>query len=59
MNTFKLNSGAVVLGKPYKGGIEPIRYTNRTQAEAMARKVDGKVIQPGMSVVFYVVPKQA
>jgi hypothetical protein len=53
--TFKLNNGLLVLGKPYKGKIEPIRYTNRKQADLMAQKIDGDVIQPRLSVVFYVV----
>ena len=56
--TFKLNNGLLVLGKLYKGKIEPIRYTNRKQANLMAQKIDGEVIQPRLSVVFYVVPKQ-
>jgi hypothetical protein len=58
LETFKLNNGLLVLGKLYKDKIEPIRYTNRKQADLMAQKIDGKVIQPRMSVVFYVVPKQ-
>jgi hypothetical protein len=58
LETFKLNNGLLVLGKPYKGKIEPIRYTNRKQADLMAQKIDGEVIQPRLSVVFYVVPKQ-
>lgn len=56
--TFKLNNGLLVLGKPYKGKIEPIRYTNKKQADLMAQKINGEVIQPRMSVVFYVVPKK-
>jgi hypothetical protein len=58
LETFKLNNGLLVLGKPYKGKIEPIRYTNRKQADLMAQKIDGEVVQPRLSVVFYVVPKQ-
>ena len=58
LKTFKLNNGLLVLGKLYKDRIEPVRYTNRKQADLMAKKIDGEVIQPRMSVVFYVVPKK-
>ena len=59
LGTFKLNTGDVVsarMGKGYsfKGQkvMQPYSFTNRTQAQKHAEKVDGKVINPGR--VFYV-----
>ena len=63
LGTFKLNTGDVVsarMGKGYsfKGQkvMQPYSFTNRTQAQKHAEKVDGKVINPGR--VFYVKVKE-
>lgn len=45
--TYKLNNGAVVLAKLYKGEPFPLTYANRTQAKNAAAKVGGEVIQCG------------
>ena len=51
--TYRIRNGADVLGKLYKGKVEPIRYANYTQAADRAVAVGGKVVQFTRS--FYVV----
>lgn len=52
--TYRLRNGAEVLGKLYKGRIEPTTYTNHTQAAARAAAIGGEVVR--FTRVFYVVP---
>jgi len=51
--TYRLRNGADVLGKLYRGQVEPTRYTNYTQAANRASAVGGKVVQ--FTRNFYVV----
>jgi len=52
--TVKLRNGATVLAKLYKGEPEPVRYSNRTQAQAAAEK-HGGVVARFLGRPFYVV----
>jgi hypothetical protein len=51
--TYRLRNGANVLGKLYKGRVEPTTYTNYTQAAKRASTVGGEVVR--FTRVFYVV----
>lgn len=51
--TYRLRNGAEVLGKLYKGRVEPTTYTNYTQAAARAAAIGGEVVR--FTRVFYVV----
>jgi hypothetical protein len=60
IKTYKLRNGAIVYSKK---GDWPVTYTNRTAAEKSAEKLKAQgincgVIQPGLSVCFYVAISQ-
>jgi hypothetical protein len=52
--TFRLNNGAHVLAREYKGRIEPYTYMTETQARKRADAVGGYVIRPTRA--YFVVP---
>jgi len=51
--TYRLRNGTEVLGKFYKGRVEPTTYSNYTQAANRASAVGGEVVR--FTRVFYVV----
>jgi len=50
--TYRLRGGAEVLGKLYKGRVEPTTYSNYAQAATRAAAVGGEVVR--FTRVFYV-----
>jgi len=57
MLTFKLNTGAIVLARMYKGRIEPYTYMTQAQAQKRADEIGGAVIRPTRA--YFVVPPPA
>ena len=51
--TYRLRNGANVLGKLYNGRVEPITYSNYTQAANRAAAIGGEVVR--FTRAFYVV----
>jgi len=43
--TYRLRNGAEVLGKFYKGRVEPTTYANYTQAANRASAIGGEVVR--------------